>query len=133
VSTVDELFEEAAGQLRRLTPEQALEAMRAGAHLVDIRGDAQRAADGDVPGARVIARNVLEWRLDPASEHRDPVVGCASARVVLLCDEGYQSCLAAATVKCFGLADVTDVVGGFQAWRAAGLPVSTEPRRGSRA
>lgn len=128
MSTVDELFEHARAQLTRLTPEEALAAQRDGAHLVDIRGDAQRAADGAVPGARVIARNVLEWRLDPASEHRDDAVAHASARVVLICDEGYQSCLAAATVKRFGLADVTDVVGGFQAWRAAGLPVEPASR-----
>jgi rhodanese-related sulfurtransferase len=90
---------------------------------VDIRSDRQRAADGVIPGARFVPRNVLEWRLDPESADRDPELARPDARVMLICDEGYQSSLAAATLRRFGLADATDVVGGFQAWRAAGLPV----------
>ena len=90
---------------------------------MDIRSDRQRAVDGVIPGARFIARNVLEWRLDPDSPDRDPELARPPARVILICDEGYQSSLAAATVQRFGLAEATDVVGGFQAWRAAGLPV----------
>ena len=91
--------------------------------LVDIRSDGQRAADGDIPGARVVPRNVLEWRLDPACPNRDAQLGRRDARIVLLCDEGYQSSLAAATARSFGIAAATDVIGGFRAWRAAGLPV----------
>ena len=97
--------------------------MRQGAHLVDIRSESQRAADGTVPGARFVPRNVLEWRLDPASRHRDPELADPRAMVVLMCDEGYASSLAAATVKGFGLEGATDLIGGFQAWRAEGLPV----------
>jgi rhodanese-related sulfurtransferase len=121
--TVDRLLAEARAGLRRLSPSEAQAAMRDGAHLVDIRPDAQRTADGLVPGGRSIPRNVLEWRLDPASPHRDPELARPDARIVLMCDEGYQSSLAAATLQQFGLAEATDVVGGFQAWRAAGLPV----------
>jgi rhodanese-related sulfurtransferase len=97
--------------------------MADGLWLVDIRSDAQRAADGVIPGAVYVPRNLLEWRLDPVCSHRHPDLGCLDARIALICNEGYQSSLAAATVARFGLAEVTDVIGGFQAWRAAGLPV----------
>jgi rhodanese-related sulfurtransferase len=97
--------------------------MARGLCLVDIRCDKQRAADGLILGAVHVPRNVLEWRLDPACPHRDPGLGRADARIALICNEGYQSSLAAATVARFGLAEATDVIGGFQAWRAAGLPV----------
>jgi rhodanese-related sulfurtransferase len=98
-------------------------AMHSGAALIDIRGDAQIARDGTIPGALVIARNVLEWRLDPGSQHRLPQAPELGDRVILLCDEGYQSSLAAATLQQLGFASATDVKGGFQAWREAGLPV----------
>ena len=120
-TTVDDLLAEARAQLARLTPEAAERAAREGALLVDIRSDSQRARDGLVPGARHIPRNVLEWRLDPSSEHRDRACTQPGVSVVLICDEGYQSSLAAATLRRFGV-DATDVEGGFQAWRAAGLP-----------
>jgi rhodanese-related sulfurtransferase len=122
-TSVEQLLADARAALERLTPEQAHAAMRAGAILVDIRSDSQRASDGLIPGARVVPRNVLEWRLDPACAYRDPELGRREARIVLLCDQGYQSSLAAATVRSFGVSAATDVVGGFRAWRAAGLPV----------
>jgi len=90
---------------------------------VDIRSDSQRVADGVIPGARFVPRNVLEWRLDPSSPHRDPELARPDTHVVLVCDEGYQSSLAAAAVQRLGLSNATDVIGGFQAWREAGLPV----------
>lgn len=121
-TSVEQLLADARARLERLTPEQAHAAMGAGALLVDIRSDSQRASDGLIPGARVVPRNVLEWRLDPSCRHRDPELGQREARIVLLCDEGYQSSLAAATVRSFGVC-ATDVIGGFRAWRAAGLPV----------
>ena len=104
--------------------------MRVGAVLVDIRSDNQRARDGTVPGAYFVSRNVLEWRMDPACPHRDPSLARPEARQVLICNEGYQSSLAAATLQQCGLRHATDVIGGFQAWRAAGLPVLRPgPRR----
>ena len=121
-TTVDDLLAEARARLARLSPADAHTAAGAGAVLVDIRSDTQRARDGTVPGAKFIARNVLEWRLDPSCPHRDPDVARRDIRLILICDEGYQSSLAAATLIRFGL-DATDVVGGFQAWREAGLPV----------
>ena len=117
-ATADGLLTEARAGLQRLSPEQARDAVRGGAVLIDIRADSQRAADGSIPGATFVPRNVLEWRLDPASEYCDAELARRSHRIVLSCNAGYQSSLAAATLTRFGL-DATDVVGGFQAWRAA--------------
>ena len=122
-TTIDRLLDESRRQLDRLSPHEAHAAAGERALLIDIRSDAQRARDGTLPEARVIARNVLEWRLDPAASHRDPALARRDVVVILICDEGYQSSLAAATLKRFGL-DATDVIGGFQAWKTAGLPVA---------
>jgi rhodanese-related sulfurtransferase len=121
--TIDELLAQARSRLERLDPQAARAAMANGAVLVDIRTESQRAADGTVPGALFIPRNALEWRLDPASAHRDERIP-AGRQVVVMCDEGYQSSLAAATLRDLGV-DATDLDGGFQAWRASGLPLST--------
>ena len=122
-TTVDELLARARAGLRRVGPEEARAAIRSGALLVDIRSEVQREADGVVPGALFFPRNVLEWRLDPASGHADPRVPGLHAEVIVMCNEGYQSSLAAATLQELGFARATDLDGGFQAWRAAGLPV----------
>jgi rhodanese-related sulfurtransferase len=121
--TIDHLLAEARSALRRLTPHQAHAEMTRGLRLIDIRSDSQRVDDGVIPNAAHVPRNVLEWRLDPACPHRDPNLAHGEARIALICDEGYQSSLAAAVVARFGLAEATDVIGGFRAWRAAGLPV----------
>jgi rhodanese-related sulfurtransferase len=120
--TVEQLLEAARRGLQRLSPDEAHQAARAGAALVDIRSDTQRLEDGEIPCATRIPRNVLEWRLDPACPHRDPQLARRDQVVIVLCDEGYQSSLAAATLRRFGL-DAADVIGGFQAWRAGGLPI----------
>jgi rhodanese-related sulfurtransferase len=126
--TINDLLSEARERLERLRPTEALHAVGRGAVLVDIRSDAQRATDGVIPGARYCPRNVLEWRVDPASGHADPALGGdADPWLILVCNEGYASSLAAATLQDLGFARVTDLDGGFQAWRAAGLPV--EPLR----
>jgi rhodanese-related sulfurtransferase len=122
--TVEDLLERARARLRRLEPAEAAGALAGGAVLVDIRSDSDRERDGVVPGAVRIPRNVLEWRCDPASQSRDPAVSDPARRVILMCDEGYQSSLAAATLQELGLRHATDLAGGFRAWRAAGLPVS---------
>jgi rhodanese-related sulfurtransferase len=122
--TIEELLAAARGRLCRLRPAEAMAAMRGGAALIDIRGDSQIARDGTIPGALVIPRNVLEWRLDPDSQHRHPRAPRLEDRVMVLCDEGYQSSLAAATLQELGFVRATDVVGGFHAWREAGLPVA---------
>ena len=124
--TVDELLGEARRRLRRVEPREASEAIASGAVLVDIRSESQRARDGVVPGSLFIARNELEWRADPTSDWREPHVADPDRQVIVMCNEGYQSSLAAATLKELGLERATDLVGGFQAWRAAGLPI--QPR-----
>jgi rhodanese-related sulfurtransferase len=120
--SADELLSLARHGLARLSPTEAFEEAKTGATIVDIRSDGQRGADGLIPGAVFVPRNVLEWRLDPGSEHCDPELARRDRRLILICNEGYQSSLAAATVRRFGV-NSTDVVGGFQAWREAGLPV----------
>ena len=127
--TVDALLADARAGLERLTPEQARAAQRrGGAILVDIRADSQRDHDGLIPGAHIVPRNVLEWRCDPACPARDEALARPEARLVLVCDEGYQSSLAAATLQRFGLAHATDLIGGFRAWRADGMPIVTQRR-----
>lgn len=126
-TTIDELLESARRGLDRLPPRRALEAMRAGACLIDIRADTQIARDGAVPGAWIVPRNVLEWRLDPDCARRDPAAPALDQPVILLCHEGYQSSLAAATLQRLGFVRATDVIGGFIAWRGDGLPVIDAP------
>ncbi|MBQ1071623.1 rhodanese-like domain-containing protein [Micromonospora sp. C31] len=124
---VDALLEQARAGVRRLTPHQTVEAVRTGALLVDTRTDAQRREQGDLPGAIVIDRTVLEWRLDPASAWRIPEATGYDQRLVVVCRQGYSSSLAVASLRALGLHRATDMVGGVQAWREAGLPMSDRP------
>ncbi|MGE5527200.1 MAG: rhodanese-like domain-containing protein [Methanosarcina sp.] len=119
---VEDLLAEAQAEVDRYTPAEAAAAAREGAILIDIRPLEQRRRDGLVPAATIVQRNVLEWRLDPRGEHRDPALARDDRPVILVCDEGYQSSLAAATVRRFGV-EAADVIGGVQAWMAAGLPL----------
>lgn len=125
--TVDDLLADARRRLTRLDPAAAQRAVSGGAVLVDIRSDRQISQDGTIPGAILISRNVLEWRLDPASGFRHPGAPELDDHVIVVCNEGYQSSLVAATLQQLGFARATDLAGGFQAWRAAGLPVEREP------
>ena len=122
VVTVEELLSSARVDLDRLTPAKALAESEGGAALVDIRPAEQRDRDGSLPGARVVSRNVLEWRLDPQCDHRDEDLARLGRRIILICDQGYQSSLVAATARRFGL-DATDVIGGVQSWLGEGLPI----------
>jgi rhodanese-related sulfurtransferase len=121
----------ARSRLLRLAPADVPAAVRDGAVLLDIRPDSQRATDGGIDGAVVVCRNVLEWRCDPASPSRDPRISDPTRRVILLCNEGYQSSLAAAMLQRLGLPLVADVIGGFQAWMRAGLPLSVVTTSGT--
>jgi len=121
--TVDDLLREARALLDRVTPEQASAELEDGALLIDVRTDAQRATHGVIPGAIAIGLNVLEWRLDPASEWRIPQATGHDVRAIVCCQQGYSSSLAAARLQSLGLYRATDVIGGFEAWRDAGLPV----------
>lgn len=125
---IDALLAQARAGLVRLTPAEAYEAVRAGAALIDIRPAFNRDVEGQVPGALIIERTVLEWRLDPASPDSTPQAGY-DLHAVVMCNEGYASSLAAATLQELGVHRATDVIGGFRAWRAAGLP--TTPPSGS--
>ena len=112
---IDRLLAEARAGLERVAAEDLERERAAGALVVDIRPVEQRSRDGELPGALVVPRNVLEWRLDPTSPHRLPEA-TSGRRVVVVCDEGYASSLAAATLQQLGHPDATDLAGGFQAW-----------------
>ncbi|WP_225991792.1 rhodanese-like domain-containing protein [Actinomadura montaniterrae] len=122
--SIDEILAAARGRLDRLDPRAAHAESGAGALLVDIRPAAQRAAEGEIPGALIVERNVLEWRFDPQSGARLPQATGHDVRVIVFCSEGYTSSLAAASLHDLGLTRATDVVGGFKAWRDAGLPAT---------
>jgi rhodanese-related sulfurtransferase len=121
--TIDQVLEKARRRLVRLEPEQAAVELAQGALLVDTRTSAQRAEQGEIPGAIVIDRTVLEWRLDPTSSSRLEQVTDHQIKVMVVCAEGYSSSLAAASLQDIGLVNATDVIGGFLAWKAAGLPI----------
>lgn len=118
---IDELLAHARLPLVRLTPREAYLAQQAGAVLIDTRPEMNRDIEGRLPGAVVIERTVLEWRLDPASEARLPFASY-DAHLIIVCNEGYSSSLAAATLQDLGLRLATDLAGGYRAWKAAGLP-----------
>jgi rhodanese-related sulfurtransferase len=127
--TADDLLAEARRGLARMEPLEAAAAIAAGAVLVDVRSELQRERDGVVPGSVFFPRNVLEWRCDPASSSRDERVADLGRLLIVMCDEGYQSSLAAANLRRLGFERAADLAGGFRAWRAAGLPVSPARRR----
>src|SRR6266511_2631211 len=117
------MLDEARARLRRFSPAEAADAQAAGGLLVDIRPAEQRGLEGELPGARVIERNVLEWRLDPASPNRIPQVHGYDQQIIVVCSEGYSSSLAAASLQELGLTRATDLIGGARAWVRHGLPV----------
>ena len=121
---LERLLARARSRLTRLHPEQACDAVQNGALLIDIRPEFQRRMDGEIPDTAIVERNHLEWRLHPASSGRIEEAVDVNVHWIVICDEGYASSLAAATLQMIGLHRATDVVGGFRAWRAAGLPVN---------
>jgi rhodanese-related sulfurtransferase len=122
--SIDDLLNEARSRIVRVDPHAAAARIASGALLVDIRPAAQRAREGEVPGSLIVERNVLEWRFDPASDARLPEATGYDVDVIVLCSEGYTSSLAADALRSLGLHRATDVVGGFSAWAAAGLPTT---------
>jgi rhodanese-related sulfurtransferase len=124
--SIAEILDEARARLIRLTPQQARDEVVDGAVLVDIRPAAQRALEGEIPGALIVERNVLEWRFDPASDAKLPIASY-DLRVIVFCSEGYTSSLAAAALVDLGVLNSTDLAGGFVAWEAAGLPTTNQP------
>ena len=121
---IEHLLAESRGKFERVDPEQAAELQRDGGLIIDIRPESNRLTEGSIPGALTVERIVLEWRLDPAGQHR--LAGLRPHQpVVIVCNEGYSSSLAAAQARELGLTRATDLIGGFRAWKAAGLPVET--------
>ena len=129
MSRIDVVLRSARRRYRRLVAAEVPDALRRGAVLVDIRPQAQRFREGEMPGALVIERNVLEWRCDPTSEAKLPEAVGDDVEWVILCSEGYTSSLAAAALQDLGLALATDVVGGYRAWQEAGLPTARPDER----
>jgi rhodanese-related sulfurtransferase len=121
---IDEILAGARSRLLRLTPQQADRELAGGGVLIDIRPAAHRAEQGEIPGSTIVERNHLEWRLDPGCDARLPWVTGYDHRVIVFCWEGYTSSLAAAALQDLGLHRATDVIGGFRAWTAGGLPTA---------
>jgi len=121
---IDEILATARGRLDRVTPQEAFTERAGGAVLVDIRPAAQRADQGEIPGSTIVERNHLEWRLDPGCDARLPWVAGYDHRIIVFCMDGYTSSLAAACLHDLGLHRATDLIGGFRAWSAAGLPTA---------
>jgi rhodanese-related sulfurtransferase len=121
---IDDLLETARARIRRLTPEEARDAVARGGVILDTRTYEQRRADGVIPGATVMNRNIVEWRVDPTSGWEDPEVVARTGPVIVMCDEGFASSLTAATLVDLGVEDAADIIGGYQAWKAAGLPTA---------
>jgi rhodanese-related sulfurtransferase len=119
---VDKALIDARRWLRRLDPHEAFDAQRHGAVLVDTRPQINRDLEGTIPGALIIERNVLEWRLDPSS---DACVDVAAynAHLIVICNEGYASSFAAVALQALGLCRATDMIGGYRGWRSVGLPI----------
>jgi rhodanese-related sulfurtransferase len=120
--SIDEMLAVARARLVRLTPQQAFRDVSLGGVLIDIRPAAQRAEQGEIPGSTVVERNHLEWRLDPCSDARLSWVAGYDHHIIVICVDGYTSSLAAAALQDLGLHRATDVIGGFRAWTAEGLP-----------
>jgi rhodanese-related sulfurtransferase len=128
LSAVDRLLAQARQGLRRVDPGQAKQIADEGGLLIDIRPAAQRAEFGEIPGTLIVERNNLEWRLDPGGSHRLPEAENPDRPVVIICQEGYASSLAAASLLGVGRTAVTDLEGGFVAWKQAGLPTTPGSR-----
>lgn len=128
--TIDDRLSRARARIRRLSPSEAAEAQAAGAIIIDTRDSDDRTAEGVIPGAKRITRDTLEWRADPTAELPDPLVADFAADLIVVCNEGYGSSLAADSLRRLGHTTVADIIGGYRAWKAAGLPterLSTPP------
>jgi rhodanese-related sulfurtransferase len=124
---IDQVLGKARAGVRRMTPEETLAAGRRGALLIDTRTEVQRREQGELPGALVIDRTVLEWRLDRLSDARIPEAVDYDVEIVVICRQGYSSRLAADSLRSIGLWRATDMIGGVEAWQRSGLPLTSGP------
>lgn len=120
---IGDRLRECRGRINRFQPAEVAAAISRGALLVDLRSVDEREQDGVIPESMHVPRSVLEWRFDPGSEYTNPAVGDLDREVIVFCAHGYSSSLAAASLHDLGYSRASDVIGGFEAWRAAGLPV----------
>lgn len=125
--SIDQLLSEARARIARLTPHEAAAARDAGAVVVDTRDSADRLAEGIIPDSVLVTRNTLEWRADPIAELPDPVLSDFSTRLIVVCNDGYASSLAADSLRRLGHLGVADMIGGYRAWKRAGLPTDAVP------
>ena len=125
--TIDKRLAEARSRIRRLSPSEAAEAQARGAVIIDTRDSLDRSAEGVIPGSKRITRDTLEWRADPTAELPDPVVADIETDLIVVCNEGYGSSIAADSLRQLGHVTVADVIGGYRAWKAAGLPTERLP------
>jgi rhodanese-related sulfurtransferase len=121
--TIDDMLAAARARLARVTPAEAAAAQAAGALIVDTRDSGDRAAEGVIPDSIWFPRNVLEWRADPTSEAADPRIAGTDRRLIVVCNDGYSSSIAAATLQDLGCDNATDLIGGYRAWRADRRPI----------
>ena len=124
--TIDDMLAEARSRIRRYTPVEAATAATAGAVIIDTRSDIDVRIEGRIPGSVYFHRNVLEWRCDPASSHCDPRANDLGGRLIIVCNDGYSSSLAAASLVALGFTEAGDLIGGYRGWVAAGLPIDRE-------
>ena len=124
IRSAADLLADAQAGLRRLTPAEAFEALESGAVIADVRSEERRVSEGEIPGSWIVARNVFEWRFADHEGARDPRLPGRDGMPIVICDQGYQSALVAHALQQLGFARATDVIGGFEAWRAAGLPIA---------
>ena len=125
--TINELLRQAREQISRLTPQEAADAQSAGAVIVDTRDSADRATEGIIPGSVLVTRNTLEWRADPSAEASDPRLANLETDLLIVCNDGYSSSLAADSLRQLGHHTAGDIIGGYRAWKAAGLPTTAPP------
>ena len=126
-SGIDHVLAKARAGVRRMTPVETEAAGHRGALVIDTRTEVQRREQGEIPGALVIDRTVLEWRLDPLSDARIPEAVGYDVEIVVVCRQGYSSSLASASLRSIGLWRATDMIGGVDAWQRDGLPLTSGP------
>ena len=126
-TTIDEMLARARKRIARLSPREVESARESGAVIVDTRDSVDRAAEGVIPGSVLVTRNTLEWRADPSSELPDPRLADLDRQLIVVCNDGYSSSLAAASLQDLGFSRATDLAGGYRAWKRAGLPTEDAP------
>lgn len=123
--TIHDMLANARARIGRLTPAEVQSAVEDGAVVVDTRDSADRAAEGVIPGSVCVTRNTLEWRVDSTSGAPDPRINDPDQQLIVVCNDGYSSSLAAASLVELGFLNAADLVGGYRAWKRAGLPTET--------